>query len=119
MKESLKFPEILEELKVPESEFIDHSTKKKIWTEEEIFVESMVTLQTEMPRIHKLMTLMWGHPKDFDPWIETLWLDDRGDRQGFSPKVMLALHKLHDLHVKKFGTITKNHDAWVVNRKIL
>ncbi len=115
---SLKFPELLEELKVPDSEFIGDSLKKKELTEDEIVTESMAVVEVAMPRIHKLITLMWGHPKDFDPWIDKIWLDDRGDREGFPPLVMSALHKLHDIHIKRFGTVLKKTDVWVANRKI-
>ena len=117
----LVFPEILEELRVPEHEFIGDAekNKKRNLTDDEIIVEAMSLIETNMPRIHKLITLMWGHPKDFDPWIEGVWLDDRGGRQGFPPVIMSALNKLHTIHVKRFGTIPKKDDPWTANRKIL
>ena len=116
----LVFPELFEELKVPESEYINDPLKKKPeLTEDEIYVESMAIIQAQMPRIHKLIELLWGDKKEFDTWIDKIWLDDRGNREGFPPKVMSALHKLHNIHIKKFGTVLKKNDVWTANRKII
>lgn len=115
------FPEILEELKVPEHEFIGDAEKKKKrnLTDDEIYDESMKLVELDMPRIHKLILLMWGHPNDFDKWFNSIWLDDRGDRQGFPPFVMAALTKLHDIHVKRFGAMEVKQCVWTANRKII
>ena len=114
----LVFPEIFEEFKVPESEFINDPLKKKReLTDDEIYVESMQLIQMKMPRIHKLIELTWGDKKEFDTWIDKIWLDDRGDRQGFPADVMSALHKLHTIHIKRFGTVIKKNDIWTANRK--
>ena len=85
-------------------------------TDDEIFEIERNVLKSQMPRLFKQFELLWGYPKEFDKWISTLWIDDRGDRQGFPPDVMSALIRLSNLHTKKFGSFEKT-DAWSVNRK--
>lgn len=107
----IDFPVI--DLNVPEEE------KPKELTEDEVLEEAKKLIASQMPRIHKMIELMWGYPKEFDDWIEKMWLDDRGDRQGFPPPVMSALTKIHNIHIKRFGTITKKgDDVWCSNQKL-
>lgn len=112
------FPKLFEELNLPELEGVVDS-KKPALTDDEIYTNSLVVLEEQMPRIHKMVLLSWGYPKDFDNWINSIWLDDRGNRQGFPVEVMRALHHLHSLHIKKFGSSDKHQDIWTENNKLL
>jgi hypothetical protein len=56
-------------------------------------------LEEKFPRIADKIILMWGYP-EIITFFESLTLDDRGDRVGFSPDVMselLFLSAIHDL----------------------
>ena len=56
-------------------------------------------LEEKFPRIADKVVLMWGYP-EIITFFESLTLDDRGDRLGFSPDVMselLFLSAIHDI----------------------
>jgi hypothetical protein len=54
-------------------------------------------LEEKFPRIADKVVLMWGYP-EIITFFESLTLDDRGDRHGFSPEVMSELVFLSALH---------------------
>lgn len=65
-------------------------------------------LEEKFPRIADKVVLMWGYP-EIITFFESLTLDDRGDRDGFSPDVMselVFLSAIHDIAYpfKKDGT---------------
>jgi hypothetical protein len=65
-------------------------------------------LEEKFPRIADKVVLMWGYP-EIITFFESLTLDDRGDRHGFSPDVMselVFLSAVHDIAspFKKDGT---------------
>jgi hypothetical protein len=66
------------------------------------------------PRIANLMATRWTDPTSFRPYIDELFVDRRGNRQGFPPEVMAELfalrgyyEELHPLMDSRWGNTNK------------
>jgi hypothetical protein len=61
-----------------------------------------MALLRSYPRIANLLAANWTEPASFRPYIDELFVDRRGDRQGFPPEVMEELFALRgyyeDMH---------------------
>lgn len=67
-------------------------------------------LEKHFPRIVDKITLMWG-AKEFPEYLNSLMIDDRGNRQGFPLKVieeMMFLQEIHDYRQGKRTAVTKD-----------
>jgi hypothetical protein len=53
-----------------------------------------LVLMRSFPRIANFLAAHWTAPKSFRPYIDELFVDRRGDRQGFPPEVMAELFAL-------------------------
>ena len=53
-----------------------------------------MALLRSFPRIANLLAVTWTEPTAFRPYIDELFVDRRGNRQGFPPEVMEELFAL-------------------------
>jgi hypothetical protein len=60
-------------------------------------------IEQKFPRLAESVTLMWGD-KDFQPYVDKLVVDDRGDREGFPQDVMQELLFLSQMHERILPT---------------
>lgn len=78
-------------------------------TKEELFS----IFKTEYPRIYNSISLFWGE-KEFTPYINSLLEDTRGNRQGFSFRILNCLIKLQEVHDAEFPQHANNDkDLWI------
>ena len=71
-------------------------------------------LEQRYPRIAEGMVLQWGHPQ-LDQYVDSLLIDDRGDRHGFPEAVaseLLFLQQVHDV-VLSFRDWPNAKSVWV------
>ena len=72
------------------------------------------------PRIAAALKLYWGEP-EFVPYVEKLLNDTRdGERKGFQPDMLIALHNLlerHNLDYPQFSPSARM-SLWQANMKI-
>ncbi|MDP2830114.1 MAG: hypothetical protein Q8O37_16105 [Sulfuricellaceae bacterium] len=54
-------------------------------------------LEQNYPRIISQLTMLWGH-EGLRAYLSHLLIDDRGDRQGFTPTTMEEIMFLDSLH---------------------
>lgn len=54
-------------------------------------------LEQNYPRIISQLTMLWGH-EGLRAYLSHLLIDDRGDRQGFTPATMEEIMFLDSLH---------------------
>jgi hypothetical protein len=54
-------------------------------------------IECDYPQIADRLQLLWGQP-ELNTYINRLWLDERGNRQGFAPNVMSELMLLATIH---------------------
>jgi hypothetical protein len=66
-------------------------------------------LEEKFPRIAQQLTLLWGHP-EMEKFFEKLWIDDRGDRQGFPAECMTELMFVASLHQAAFPGVYQGQD---------
>jgi hypothetical protein len=67
-------------------------------------------IENHFPRIGEKITLMWG-AKEFPEYLNSLMIDDRGDREGFPFEVieeMMFLLEIHDYRLGKRTVVTKD-----------
>jgi hypothetical protein len=67
-------------------------------------------LAAAFPRIVNRMAKLWKMPREMDRYFDELLADTRGNRQGFSLKILMELSTLNDYYKTK--TRTARHDAW-------
>lgn len=72
-------------------------------------------LETGYPRVFNEIINKWGSP-ELEAYLEDLFMDKRGGRQGFPPDVMndiLTLSRIHE-HVQnlKMAGVRKKEDIW-------
>jgi hypothetical protein len=72
-------------------------------------------LEEKYPRIIQQLTLLWGHP-ELETFFEKLWIDDRGNRQGFPPEVMSELMFCSSLHRDAYPGLYMKLDSGFANR---
>jgi hypothetical protein len=60
-------------------------------------------LERQFPNIARQIALLWGY-READTFFRSLWLDDRGTRQGFPVEVMSELMFLSTLHASAHPT---------------
>jgi hypothetical protein len=53
-----------------------------------------MNLLRQFPRIANFMAAAWSDPDALRPYLDTLFVDRRGDRQGFPPDIMAELFAL-------------------------
>ena len=53
-------------------------------------------VQEQYPRIVNKMAALWRHPDNFIEYMNTLVVDDRGDREGFPLNVVMELVTIKD-----------------------
>jgi hypothetical protein len=63
------------------------------------------SIEKRFPRIVDKITLMWG-TKEFPEFLNSLMIDDRGDRQGFPLAVIEEMMFLHEIHGFRLGVRT-------------
>jgi hypothetical protein len=66
-------------------------------------INSFSELEKQFPRIARNITLLWGFP-EFTQFMNKLYIDERGNRQGFPKEVMEELMLLHSIHVANQGS---------------
>lgn len=59
--------------------------------------KSLTALETQFPRILSNIVGLWGFP-DLNNYLETLTLDERGNRSGFPEDVWQELYLLACIH---------------------
>ena len=67
-------------------------------------------LEKHFPRIVDKILLMWG-AKELPEYLNTLLLDNRGDRHGYPFEViqeMMFLQEIHECRLGKRTTVTKD-----------
>ena len=67
-------------------------------------------LAAAFPRIVNRMAKLWKMPREMDRYFDELLADTRGNRQGFSLKILMELSTLNDYYKTKMHTA--RHDAW-------
>ncbi|MDO8770957.1 MAG: hypothetical protein Q7K57_20060 [Burkholderiaceae bacterium] len=64
------------------------------------------------PHIGKKLKLFWGHP-EFNALMDDLQHDTRGgQRTGFPPNIIFALHNLDSEHGHVFPKMARKSDMW-------
>ncbi len=79
-------------------------------TDKELAEAAIATLKAEFPRIHQRLLPLWGTGEG-EAYLDSLIVDERGNRQGFPPGVMRSLLVLQRVHFDVFGTF-KRVDPW-------
>lgn len=79
-------------------------------TDKEMVEAALETLKAGFPRIHQKLVPLWGSAAG-EAYLDSLIVDDRGNRQGFPPDVMRGLLVLQRVHFEQFGTF-KRVDPW-------
>jgi hypothetical protein len=65
-----------------------------VWAEDLLPQVRPLALMRTFPRIANLLASSWKDPKAFHKCIESLLVDRRGGRQGFSPEIRQELFRL-------------------------
>ena len=73
-------------------------------------LQHLMTVERRIPRIAYALRLRWGQG-DFEAYVDSLLIDDRGGRAGFPPDVAAALFSLSRLHAEQFPS-QKRGDLW-------
>ena len=83
--------------------FIDgvHLGRKTVAPAEMTAEGALQLLETRLPRIAKEVRARWGS-ENFDPYLDALLIDDRGDRAGFPTDIAQALLTLSREHHQRF-----------------
>ena len=71
-------------------------------------------------RIASALKLYWGE-REFVPYVQGLLSDARdGNRVGFPPDMVIALHNLLERHNREFPDFSPSRNAgiWAANQKI-
>lgn len=84
-------------------------------TDKELVDAAIATLKAEFPRIHQKLIPLWGSAQG-EAYLDSLIVDERGNRQGFPPDVMRSLLVLQRVHFELFGTF-KRVDPWDTGSK--
>ena len=68
-------------------------------------------LAAAFPRIVNHMAKLWKTPREMDRYFEELLADTRGNRKGFSLKILMELSTLKDVYKAK-AYPTAQRDVW-------
>ncbi len=68
-------------------------------------------LAAAFPRIVNHMAKLWKTPREMDRYFEELLADTRGNRKGFSLKILMELSTLKDFYKAK-AYPTAQRDVW-------
>jgi hypothetical protein len=79
-------------------------------TDKELVDAALETLKGVFPRIHQRLVPIWGTAAG-EAYLDSLIVDERGNRQGFPADVMRGLLVLQRVHFERFGTF-KREDPW-------
>jgi hypothetical protein len=79
-------------------------------TDKQLVSEALEILKAQFPRIHQKLVPLWGSEAG-EAYLDSLIVDERGNRQGFPPDVMRGLLVLQRVHFEQFGTF-KRVDPW-------
>lgn len=79
-------------------------------TDRELVDSAIATLKEGFPRIHQKLIPLWGSAQG-EAYLDSLIVDERGNRQGFPAEVMRSLLVLQRVHFELFGTF-KRADPW-------
>ena len=116
--EEPEFPQIMSDAEIdasiPVSEVANQKNQRQP-TDKELTEEAVALLKTQFPRIHQRLVALWGTGPGED-YLDSLIMDDRGNRQGFPPDILRALLVLQRIHFQTFGTF-KKIDPWDVGLK--
>ena len=74
--------------------------------------EALEMLKALFPRIHQSLLALWGTGQG-EAYVDSLIVDERGNRKGFPPDVLRGLLVLQRIHFQEFGTFRKV-DPWDV-----
>lgn len=99
---------------VPVDEVLDQKDQRQP-TDKQLAEEAVALLKTLFPRVHQNVVALWGTGPG-EAYLDSLIVDDRGNRQGFPPDVLRALLVLQRVHFQTFGTFQKI-DPWDVGLK--
>lgn len=116
--EEPEFPQIMSDAEIDANVPVDEFTNQKQQrqpTDKELTEEAAALLKTLFPRIYQNLVTMWGTGPS-EAYLDSLIMDDRGNRQGFPPDVLRALLVLQRVHFQTFGTF-KKVDPWDVGLK--
>lgn len=69
------------------------------------------SLERHFPHILNKIIELWGTPA-FDPYIQSLLIDDRGDRHGFPHWVASEIFQLNRLHDQQIQPAQEADDLW-------
>ena len=70
-----------------------------------------IKLAAAFPRIVNRMAKLWKMPREMDRYFEELLADTRGNRKGFSLKILMELSSLKDFYKAK-AYPTAQRDVW-------
>lgn len=79
-------------------------------TDRELAAKAVALLKAQFPHIHGKLVPLWGKEAG-EQYLDSLILDERGNRQGFPPEALSALLVLQRIHFERFGTFRKT-DLW-------
>lgn len=72
--------------------------------------EGICSIEARYPHIAAKMIAYWGG-KQFLPYLNSLLIDDRGDRDGFAFDALLEMQMLKEVHLDAFP----HHADWTDN----
>jgi len=68
-------------------------------------------LLATFPRIVWRIADLWGH-REIEAYFQDLMIDDRGNRRGFSPEVLMEILALRTYHRSLFPPPVRTVDTW-------
>lgn len=68
-------------------------------------------LLATFPRIAGRIADLWGH-REIEAYFQDLMIDDRGNRQGFPPEVLMEILALRTYHRSLFPPSVRNVNTW-------
>lgn len=68
-------------------------------------------LLASFPRIAARIAGLWGH-REIEAYFQDLMIDERGNRQGFPPEVLMDILRLRTYHRGLFPPQVRSVDTW-------
>jgi hypothetical protein len=69
-------------------------------------------LAAAYPRIFNQIAGLWKIPRQMDPYLDSLIIDERGRRQGFPAEIAWELLRLKDHYQSAVYPLPKSHSNW-------
>lgn len=68
-------------------------------------------LLASFPRIAERIAGLWGH-REIEAYFQDLMIDERGNRHGFPPEVLMDIFRLRTYHRSLFPPSVRSVDTW-------